>query len=175
MTSQARSGSTELRPRARIISLIGDELISDEPVAIVELVKNSYDADASKVEVKFEGKDPARPDRILVSDDGHGMSLSTVLNSWFEPGTILKRKGDRSPKGRLLLGAKGIGRFAAARLANYLLLESKAAGSSDIVKAKLNWADFGSENNYEKYLDEVSVQWHLESAPKAKHGTVLIL
>jgi len=106
-----------MRPRARLIGLIGDELISDEPVALVELVKNAYDADATRVEVRFEGSDPERPERIVVVDNGTGMDLDTVLTAWFEPGTVIKRKQERSPGGRLYQGAKGIGRFAAARLA----------------------------------------------------------
>ena len=53
-------GSARMRPRARLIGLIGEELISDEPVALVELVKNAYDADATCVGVHFEGKDPER-------------------------------------------------------------------------------------------------------------------
>lgn len=79
------SGVARIRPRARLISLIGEELISDEPVAVVELVKNAFDADASRVEVRFAGEDPDRPVSILVKDDGVGMSLETVLNAWLEP------------------------------------------------------------------------------------------
>src|SRR5271166_2365794 len=60
-SSGAQSGSTRMRARARLISLIGEELISDEPVAVVELVKNAYDADAREVEVRFEGSDPDVP------------------------------------------------------------------------------------------------------------------
>lgn len=110
-------GQATMRPRARLIALIGDELISDEPVAVVELVKNAYDADASKVRVAFKGENLLDPDTLVVQDDGHGMELQTVLAGWFEPGTIHKKQGQRSPGGRLFQGAKGIGRFAAARLA----------------------------------------------------------
>jgi anti-sigma regulatory factor (Ser/Thr protein kinase) len=105
-----------MRARARLINLIGEELISDEAVAVVELVKNAYDADATKVEVRFEGSDPDHPSRLVVEDNGIGMDLQTVLGAWLEPGTILKKRNTRSPGGRLFQGAKGIGRFAAARL-----------------------------------------------------------
>ena len=67
------TGHAKMRPRARLISLIGDELISDERVAIVELVKNAYDADATSVSVRFEGDDPTSPDRLVITDNGHGM------------------------------------------------------------------------------------------------------
>ena len=91
-----------MRPRARLIALIGEELISDEPVAVVELVKNSYDADATKVDVRFEGEAPERPTRIVVEDDGCGMSLRTVLRAWLEPATNSKRTTDLSPRGQAL-------------------------------------------------------------------------
>lgn len=58
ISANTRSGSAVMRPRARLIGLIGEELISDEPVAVVELVKNAYNADATCVEVYFMGQDP---------------------------------------------------------------------------------------------------------------------
>src|SRR5262249_36165470 len=68
-TDRTKSGHAKMRPRARLIALLGDELISDEPVAVVELVKNSYDADATRVVVRFEGENPLVPDRLVISDD----------------------------------------------------------------------------------------------------------
>jgi signal transduction histidine kinase len=159
-----------MRPRARLISLIGEELISDEPVALVELVKNSYDADATSVEVRFEGKDPNSPERIVVTDNGLGMDLDTVLNAWFEPGTSTKRKSDRSPGGRLYQGAKGIGRFAAARLARSLFLESKRPSDEYGVVVLLDWGAFGDEG----YLDEISIDYE-ERSMGSFSGTRLIL
>lgn len=171
MTAIKSSGSSKLRPRARLISLIGNELISDEPVALVELVKNSYDADATRIEVVFEGNTPERPDSIIVKDDGLGMDLDTVLNCWFEPGTISKRKKERSPGGRLFLGAKGIGRFAAARLAESLFLESKAKDTNTSIFVALNWGSFGDES----YLDEIEVDYEIRSARDMQTGTILTL
>lgn len=144
-----------MRPRARLIGLIGEELISDEPVALVELVKNSYDADATNVQVRFEGKNPNRPERIVVVDNGLGMNLDTVLTSWFEPGTSTKRRSDKSPSGRLYQGAKGIGRFAAARLAKSLFLESRPPSDQYGVAVLLDWGAFGDEG----YLDEISIDY----------------
>jgi hypothetical protein len=116
----SKSGHAIMRARARLITLIGDELISDEPVAVVELVKNAYDADAKTVRVAFSGPDLLDPDTLTVADDGCGMTLQTVLGAWLEPGTVIKKRQERSPSGRLYQGAKGIGRFAAARLAQSL-------------------------------------------------------
>src|SRR5262245_128892 len=135
--AEERSGTAKLRARARLISLIGEDLISDEAVAVVELVKNAYDADAGVVSVNFDGSD-----KLVVEDDGHGMSLDTVLATWFEPGTISKRQTDRSPMGRIYQGAKGIGRFASARLAETLLLESRAKLDADGVTVLFDWGAF---------------------------------
>src|SRR5437879_4491459 len=114
-TDKPKTGHAKMRPRARLIALIGDEMVSDERVAVVELVKNAYDADAPRVDVTFSGDGP-EPDELIVSDDGCGMNLEAVLGGWFEPGTVAKKQTERSPKGRLYQGAKGVGRFAAARL-----------------------------------------------------------
>lgn len=168
---QPASGSATMRPRARIIALIGDELISDEPVAVVELIKNAYDADASKVSIKFEGENELEPDSLVIEDDGHGMSLETVLSAWFEPGTVHKKQGKRSPSGRQFQGAKGIGRFAAARLAESLLMETKQLGQENGVSVLLDWGSFSDDS----YLDQVTLDYQVEPLPSIKHGTKLSL
>ena len=160
-----------MRPRARIINLIGNELISDEAVAIVELVKNAYDADATEVEVRFEGEEPTRPERIIVRDDGIGMDLDTILGPWFEPGTISRRRKHRSPGNRLYLGAKGIGRFAAARLANTLILKSKSASNDNLIVVTVDWGQFDDDS----YLDDVEIDYKVQPARKPPHGTRLML
>ena len=160
-----------MRPRARLISLIGEELISDEAVAVVELVKNAYDADATKVEVKFEGDDPVKPESLVVTDDGIGMTLETVLSGWFEPGTVTKRKAITSPGGRLYQGAKGVGRFAAARLAQALFLETKCNGAKDGVTVLLEWGKFDEDS----YLDEIKIEYEVRPLPEISHGTTLTL
>src|SRR2546422_7341160 len=78
-----RSGYVAFRPRARLLKLIGAELISDEVVAVTELVKNAHDADATTVTVRFIGA--GDESRIEVIDDGLGMDRETLLNGWMEP------------------------------------------------------------------------------------------
>ena len=87
-----------LRPRARIMKTLGQELISNEVVAVIELVKNAYDADAQKVLIRFSGSLIPKTGKIEVIDNGHGMSLSTVESVWMEPATISKKKDLRSEK-----------------------------------------------------------------------------
>src|SRR6266571_3319190 len=82
-----RTESLPFKPRARLLLLLGDQLIRDPGIAVFELVKNSYDADASEAIVKmFDITDP-REGRIVVEDNGSGMDWSTVTGVWLEPGT----------------------------------------------------------------------------------------
>jgi signal transduction histidine kinase len=165
-----RSGRTKMRARARLINLIGEELISDEPVAVVELVKNAYDADARKVEVRFVG-DPGAPKQIVIADDGVGMDLGTVLGAWLEPGTVSKKRVDRSPSGRPYQGAKGIGRFASARLGDSLLLETRERDQDDAVFVLLNWGAFTDSS----YLEDIEVEYEVRASPGVPEGTRLTI
>lgn len=162
-----RTGTSKLRPRARLIGLIGEDLISDEPVAVVELVKNAYDADATHVTVSFSPEG----NQLVVEDDGHGMDIETVLGTWFEPGTLSKKREDKSPNGRIYQGAKGIGRFASARLAESLYLESRTAPDGDAVTVLFEWGAF----NDESFLDEIGVAWELRDSLDIGRGTRLTL
>ena len=73
------------RPRARIHQLLGDELIGSPRLAVFELVKNAYDADAGMVRVAL--RNIGRPDAsIVVEDDGDGMTLETIRDIWLVPG-----------------------------------------------------------------------------------------
>lgn len=162
-----RTGTSKLRPRARLIGLIGEDLISDEAVAVVELVKNAYDADARWVSVSF----PDRTDRLVVEDNGHGMDLDTVLGTWFEPGTVSKKRTEHSPRGRIYQGAKGIGRFASARLARSLYLESRTSPESVGVTVLFDWGAFDDES----YLDQVEVAWEERDSLDLQQGTRLTL
>lgn len=166
-----RSGTATMRPRARLISLIGEDLISDEPVAVVELVKNAYDADADRVTIRFEGTDPDAPERVVVEDDGDGMPLDTVLGAWFEPGTVAKRVRKSSDRGRVYQGAKGIGRFAAARLAGLLFMETVARGEAEGTVALVDWGAFDEDS----YLDAVTVDYEVRPIGDLGHGTRLTL
>lgn len=146
-----------LRPRARIVRTIGDQLISGPEAALIELVKNAFDADSPAVGITIIPRSNDRPlGKITVQDHGHGMTYDDVVNRWFEPATDEKLKRQTSPGGRRLLGAKGIGRFAASRLGSKTLLVSTAkfkSGTYDHVKVQIDWDQFSSD----KYLDELEI------------------
>lgn len=146
----------KLRPRARIIRTIGDQLISGPEAAIIELVKNAYDADAKSVLIKLS---PPSPDtnggQIAVCDNGHGMSYEDVVGRWFEPATDEKLKRNLSPGGRRMLGAKGIGRFAASRLGRKTVLRTWSSKDQEMEETvvAVDWEDFSAD----KYLDSIDI------------------
>jgi signal transduction histidine kinase len=145
-----------LRPRAHLITTLGKELISSEVVALIELVKNAYDADAERVAIVFEG--PLEPGRgaIHVLDDGIGMTMETVTGAWMEPATLFKRRSGyrNTKKGRRVLGEKGIGRFASARLATELVLITRPKKGGDEITASFPWHEF---DNQEKFLSDIRI------------------
>ncbi|WP_309398469.1 sensor histidine kinase [Cerasicoccus maritimus] len=153
------TGST-LRPRARLLRTLGEELISSEVVAIIELVKNSYDADADRVLVKFNGPLEKGVGSIEVIDNGHGMDLETVRTVWMEPSTPSKRGKGGSRRSdrykRRYLGEKGIGRFASSRLAEQLEVITRRKGASTEVYGLFDWGQFDDDS---KYLDEIIMLW----------------
>ena len=105
--------TSAFKARAHLLKLLGDELIGDDRLAIFELVKNAYDADATKVEVMLD-LGSTNPKIVVTDHQGHGMSEETILGKWMEIGTDSKRKERiRSPRfKRMPLGGKGVGRLA---------------------------------------------------------------
>lgn len=105
---------------------LGERLVSTVHVALSELVKNSYDADATTVKVRIEEQEQGGP-LIVVEDNGSGMSPDAVSNFWMRIGTTNKEDAPRSERfGRPRTGRKGVGRFACRRLGTVLVLETLA-------------------------------------------------
>jgi signal transduction histidine kinase len=146
------------RPRARLIRALGQELISNETVAIIELVKNSYDADATRVKIRFTEPLQEGKGSIEIVDNGNGMNLAIVRSSFLEPATSSKRGGKSKRKSerlkRHVLGEKGIGRFASSRLADELELFTRSRNSDQEVYGLFDWEQFDDDD---LYLDEVLV------------------
>jgi hypothetical protein len=124
------------RPRARLLQLLGDQLIGTPRLAVFELVKNGYDADARRVTVTLMnlGKSDAT---IVVEDDGDGMTLETIRDIWLVPAhdhREAQRKALRRTRlNRLPLGEKGLGRFAVHKLGDRIELVTRAKDSSECV------------------------------------------
>ena len=127
------SEELKIRPYARLLTMLGDQLIKDERIALVELIKNAYDADASWVKVCFEGFDEdfhvTEYSKIIIEDDGCGMDDKILKKHWLNPATPdkLKRKKETpvTQKGRILQGEKGIGRFAVFKLGKKISITTR--------------------------------------------------
>lgn len=187
--------SLPFRPYARLMNVIGDQLITDKKVAVIEIIKNSYDADASVVKVRFCNMAnvgyysiPTEEQAYIeIEDNGSGMSLETIKNVWLRPATPNKfdkkrRKDLRTEKGRIVQGEKGIGRFAIHKLGERIDLFTKAKGENE-VKLEMNFVDFNPDDinlfnhpaDY-KLLDEVSNNWFVQAPPErvfTESGTVI--
>lgn len=152
------------RPLARHILTIGEGLIQDQYAAVIELVKNAFDADSPNAKVVFEKKGH---DFILsVIDCGFGMSRLDVINKWLVPSTDSKEKRKITPKGRKVQGRKGIGRYSSSMLGNLLFMET--SDGKETTSLSLDWDDFKSD----KYLDEVKFEIKSKTEERSS-GTTL--
>lgn len=161
------------KPRARLLQLLGDQLIGTPQLAIFELVKNGYDADADRVEVIIDNPNNLEAAKIEVTDfNGDGMDESTILNIWLEPGADHKKKDKENFKRtlkhkRLPLGEKGVGRFAVHKLGNRVELITKSKNSPEI-SLSIDWEDLESC----KYIDEMDIEVNKSNTPEVfKNGT----
>jgi len=121
------SEKMNLTASARLIMQLGEQLIEDELVALLELIKNAYDADANNVDVLIDTNTvtPYGKGRIEIKDDGNGMIPSIVRNSFLRLSTSFKEEEKSSIYyHRRVLGKKGIGRLSFQRLGNYISVET---------------------------------------------------
>ncbi len=149
--------SAPFKPRARLLLELGNQLIKDEGIALFELVKNAYDADATEAVVLLKNIDSPAKCEITISDDGTGMDWDTIVNAWLEPGTDYREKqvmeGKKTRKfHRTPMGQKGIGRFGAHKLGEKIQLITRSRGNNEIV-VEIDWSDFAKK----KYLADIPV------------------
>ncbi len=98
----------------RVFTSLGAELVTNDFVALVELVKNAYDAFARRVDIRFIADEESGSQTIAVQDDGHGMDHKTIISSWCMVGTPYRTKERsifRGRKTRSVTGEKGLGRL----------------------------------------------------------------
>lgn len=141
---------------ARTARLIGRENVAHAEGAIIELVKNCYDADADF------GIVVVNPDQnhIIIFDNGSGMSEKDIKEKWMTIGTNNKEKDFKSSKGRIKAGAKGIGRFALDRLGQKCTMYTLQEGKKDGCKWEADWNEFEKDGavigNVYASLDKVN-------------------
>ena len=161
---------------AELLRELGERLVGKPHIVLAELVKNSYDADATQVTINFAPNEG----RIEISDDGHGMSVDEFKNFWMRIGTTHKKE-KQSKKGRLMTGSKGVGRLAVQFLANKLTIISTSADKNRKgLKVYIDWNKAIETKPAEtKELTEVEVTYnefeHNPSDTRNSQGTLIIL
>lgn len=136
-------------------SILGQDLITSDNIAILELVKNSYDAHATRVIITFE------KDSIIIADNGKGMSLNDLQNKWLFVGYSAKSDGTedasyRSKFKRNFAGAKGIGRISCDRLGSEVWLTTKSEDSNTVEIIHVDWNKF--EKSLKKEFDKIPIE-----------------
>ncbi len=158
-----------------VLRLIGRELISDRITAVYELVKNCYDANAKEVYVEFE------EDKIIVRDDGIGMTFEDIRDKWMVVGTDSKRAEHFSPEPfkRRYVGEKGIGRFATDKLGRKLLIKTKKEGHDFWLFVEIDWAAYepvrGENGEISLFTDVENNYWLEDTSDLNAQGTSLIM
>ena len=175
------ANSENFKISAALKNLIGKELITDEFVAVFELVKNSFDANATKVEVIFENNNEPKNARIIIKDNGKGMNYDDLKNKWLFVAYSTKRTGkenddyrDKIKPQRVFAGAKGVGRFSCDRLGSNLnLISIKNEPKAKIENLVVNWEDFENADE-EEFINVKVIHNELKNTSyNLKHGTVL--
>lgn len=136
---------------ARVLAHLGEDLIKDESIALLELVKNSYDAGATKCVVDFNFDIFGSLIEISISDNGSGMSLDTIENIWLVIGTDNKKNRLISHRqGRLPLGEKGIGRLGVHKLGNDIKLYSKHSDENEVY-VSIDWSKLAESKDIDDF------------------------
>ncbi len=168
---------------ASIIFQLGESLISDPVQALVELIKNAYDADSPYVTVKIETDKPNDVENshfpgangfITVKDGGEGMDIDTIKNGWLTISNSLKRdmknRGGKTQKGRTPLGDKGLGRLGAQRLGYNLEIFTRRENDPFEYHVAFSWKDFFNKDR----LEDVLI--YIEKIPPTRNtGTTLVI
>jgi len=165
----------KIRPYARLLTMLGEQLIKNEQIALAELIKNAYDADADWVKISFvdfedknEKLEHNDNSKIIIEDNGCGMTLDVIEKSWMNPATPNKKakigEERRSlQKHRVIQGEKGIGRFAILKLGRKITITTRPENSNEeyVINYDLSAYDddFLSVNGIEKelYIDDIFI------------------
>lgn len=169
---------------AAVVRQLGDELVSDEVTAIVELVKNAYDADATYAHVVVNtaetpldqgSKFPKAFGYVTIDDDGMGMNRADIDRGWLmislSGKRTMKAAGQTTPKGRTPLGDKGLGRLSTQKLGQNLELYTRKDGQADTLHVAFAWDAFTDD----KSLSEVPVSIETTTKSARNKGTMLVI
>jgi signal transduction histidine kinase len=166
------------RVSSALKTIIGKELITNDFIAVFELVKNSFDANATRVDITFKALN-SKNARIIIQDNGHGMDEADLFEKWLFVAYSSKKEGaddyrDKIKSTRIYAGAKGIGRFSCDRLGSKLALYTRKKSSGTPFNIlRVDWNDF--EVDAKKEFIDVPVEYKTaKSVPyHVQRGTVL--
>jgi signal transduction histidine kinase len=169
--------------------MLGEQLIKNEQIALAELIKNAYDADAEWVKVSFvdfgEKMEILEHSKIIIEDNGCGMTLDVIEKSWMNPATPNKKAktGDAKKsleKGRIIQGEKGIGRFSILKLGRKINITTRPKGSNDeyVIDYDLSSYDddFLTVGGQEKelYIDDISINVYSQQPTQITDREVIV-
>lgn len=175
------SQNIKFRPKARLLSVLGEQLISNSIIAIKELVLNAYDADARSVKINFIRDENLKIYAVEIIDDGIGMTKESIINGWFTPATSMKTKAKKKEGSLILkrpiLGEKGVGRFACRRLGESLDVMTYPVNELEEFYFNIQWSQYDVEEN-DVYLDEIENTIYvrkIDQKDELKTGTRIII
>jgi hypothetical protein len=161
---------------------LGELLVGRDSTALIELIKNSYDADATEIVVYGEALDDPRRGFITITDNGIGMTQTEFENGFLRVASRLKEEGPRVSKrfGRRYTGAKGIGRLAAHKLAHLIQVHSTPWSESPSVEryrldAIIDWDEIEAHQTLDDLKDDAILIEPSQVSRAAKHGTQIRL
>ena len=152
----ANENSVRFSVDAGHIQRLGLELVAKQETALAELIKNAYDADATRVTVTFQAHDKLNG-TLKIEDNGSGMTFDVVRDAWMRLSTAHKKNEPLSQRfNRIRAGRKGIGRFAVQRLGKTLLLETEVAGKTEGLRVFFDWdGRFNAGDNLNDIFNDV--------------------
>lgn len=171
-------GNLHFKTNVQIKSIIGKDLINDDNIAILELVKNSFDADAKRVDISFcnlknnddqENTNDSYTEhtsRLIIRDDGIGMNLEDIENKWLNIAYSEKKNNSRQHN-RMMAGAKGVGRFSCDRLGHYLNLYTRKDGEQCVL-LKIDWKEFEIDDQG-KEIQSINLEYDIVNDEYLKH------
>jgi len=181
---------------ARMAKLLGRDSVADPIIALLELIKNSYDADATQVIITFENMRQENS-KIIIADNGLGMTEEDIEKKWMRAATNNKERETITPElRRRKIGEKGVGRFATERLAKKIILVSNPYKKTKGYGLIINWSDFDKNpgDDFEKipnklytfnklkkergvtiYLENLNEKWNGDKIKRFRDDASLII
>lgn len=154
-----------------VLRRLGEELNPSVDQGIIELVKNAFDADANKCTIELRNVD-APGGTVIVTDDGQGMSAQEIADGWLVLGRSIKDPSQRTRKGRMPAGSKGLGRLAALRLGHQTTLRTQpAAKSRTVYELDINWDIYDDA----ALVEEVPLSITSQNATRRTAGTEIVI